>query len=314
MASLLRRSPRRSSWSCSPGLVGYIAYTGSGHRHARHPGPRAPARSRSSPCRTPSRAGRGHRQRQEGARARHGRGPAQAARHLPRQPGAAPPAGAGAERGAEPARRHLEPQQDPRRDAVAGGAAAGGARSGAVRHLQVQHVGHRPLRPDRRSSWPTSRACSASSCRTISRWPPTNSQAAKALGDTSGSLLEAKFQVRTFVKSSSSGRRGQWHVTRGSGSLCSPLLGRRLRRRSGRGAGRAGAAGRAPRPTDSLGRRDIRPPPRRATARAHAPHCHRQASAPRGHTRGVSGHRDSAAMTEAEAAWPTRCSGPARST
>jgi type IV pilus assembly protein PilO len=32
----------------------------------------------------------------------------------------------------------------------------------------------------------------------------TNIQAAKALGDTSGSLLEAKFQVRTFVKSSSS--------------------------------------------------------------------------------------------------------------
>lgn len=31
----------------------------------------------------------------------------------------------------------------------------------------------------------------------------TNSQAAKALGDTSGSLLEAKFQVRTYVKSSS---------------------------------------------------------------------------------------------------------------
>ncbi len=30
----------------------------------------------------------------------------------------------------------------------------------------------------------------------------TNNQAAKALGDTSGSLLEAKFQVRTFVKSS----------------------------------------------------------------------------------------------------------------
>ena len=32
----------------------------------------------------------------------------------------------------------------------------------------------------------------------------TNNQAAKALGDTSGSLLEAKFQVRTYVKSSSS--------------------------------------------------------------------------------------------------------------
>src|SRR5262249_43247824 len=31
-----------------------------------------------------------------------------------------------------------------------------------------------------------------------------NNQAARALGDTSGSLLEAKFQVRTFVKSSSS--------------------------------------------------------------------------------------------------------------
>jgi type IV pilus assembly protein PilO len=31
----------------------------------------------------------------------------------------------------------------------------------------------------------------------------TNNQAAKALGDTSGSLLEAKFQVRTYVKSSS---------------------------------------------------------------------------------------------------------------
>ncbi len=32
---------------------------------------------------------------------------------------------------------------------------------------------------------------------------PANSGAAKALNDTSGSLLEAKFQVRTFVKSSS---------------------------------------------------------------------------------------------------------------
>ena len=30
-----------------------------------------------------------------------------------------------------------------------------------------------------------------------------NANAAKALNDTSGSLLEAKFQVRTFVKSSS---------------------------------------------------------------------------------------------------------------
>ena len=30
-----------------------------------------------------------------------------------------------------------------------------------------------------------------------------NSNAAKALGDTSGSLLEAKFQVRTYVKSAS---------------------------------------------------------------------------------------------------------------
>jgi type IV pilus assembly protein PilO len=32
----------------------------------------------------------------------------------------------------------------------------------------------------------------------------TNNAAAKALGDTSGSLLEAKFQVRTYVKSSTS--------------------------------------------------------------------------------------------------------------
>ena len=31
---------------------------------------------------------------------------------------------------------------------------------------------------------------------------PANTNAAKALGDTTGSLLEAKFQVRTFVKSS----------------------------------------------------------------------------------------------------------------
>jgi Tfp pilus assembly protein PilO len=29
-----------------------------------------------------------------------------------------------------------------------------------------------------------------------------NTNAAKALGDTTGALLEAKFQVRTFVKSS----------------------------------------------------------------------------------------------------------------
>ena len=32
---------------------------------------------------------------------------------------------------------------------------------------------------------------------------PVNAQSAKALNDTSGSLLEAKFQVRTYVKSSS---------------------------------------------------------------------------------------------------------------
>jgi hypothetical protein len=31
-----------------------------------------------------------------------------------------------------------------------------------------------------------------------------NQNAAKALGDTTGALLEAKFQVRTFVKSSTS--------------------------------------------------------------------------------------------------------------
>ena len=30
-----------------------------------------------------------------------------------------------------------------------------------------------------------------------------NANAAKALGDTSGALLEAKFQIRTYVKSSS---------------------------------------------------------------------------------------------------------------
>ena len=34
-----------------------------------------------------------------------------------------------------------------------------------------------------------------------------NTAAAKALGDTTGSLLEAKFQVRTYVKSS--GPEGQ---------------------------------------------------------------------------------------------------------
>jgi hypothetical protein len=31
---------------------------------------------------------------------------------------------------------------------------------------------------------------------------PANTTAAKALGDTTGALLEAKFQVRTYVKSS----------------------------------------------------------------------------------------------------------------
>ena len=116
---------------------------------------------------------------------------------------AAPPAGAGAERGAQPARRHLEPQQDPRRDAVAGGAAAGGAGPGAVRHLQVQHVGHRALRSDRpvpgRRREP---AADHRALRSLGGRRPTRS-AAKALGDTSGSLLEAKFQVRTYVKSSS---------------------------------------------------------------------------------------------------------------
>jgi Tfp pilus assembly protein PilO len=32
-----------------------------------------------------------------------------------------------------------------------------------------------------------------------------NQQAAKALGDSSGSLLEAKFQIRTYVKSGNAG-------------------------------------------------------------------------------------------------------------
>ena len=33
--------------------------------------------------------------------------------------------------------------------------------------------------------------------------PPANANAAKAMSDTSGSLLEAKFQIRTYVKTSS---------------------------------------------------------------------------------------------------------------
>jgi type IV pilus assembly protein PilO len=35
-----------------------------------------------------------------------------------------------------------------------------------------------------------------------------NQQSAKALGDTSGSLLEAKFQIRTYVKSGTTGTEG----------------------------------------------------------------------------------------------------------
>ncbi len=185
------------------GLVGYIAYTGAVVDTLGVSGLAARKQQVVAIEDTIARLGGGHRQRQGGAGARHGRGPPQAARDLSRQPGASPPPGARAQRGAQPPRRYLQPRQDPRGDAVAGGAAAGGAGPGAVRHLQVQHVGHRPTTIRSASSSPTWPACSASSCRTISRVAPTNNQSAKALGDTSGSLLEAKFQVRTYVKSSS---------------------------------------------------------------------------------------------------------------
>jgi hypothetical protein len=36
-----------------------------------------------------------------------------------------------------------------------------------------------------------------------------NAAAAKALGDTSGSLLEAKLQIRTFVKSGAGAPEGE---------------------------------------------------------------------------------------------------------
>jgi hypothetical protein len=36
-----------------------------------------------------------------------------------------------------------------------------------------------------------------------------NAQAAKALGDTSGALLEAKLQIRTFVKSGTGAPEGE---------------------------------------------------------------------------------------------------------
>ena len=81
-----------------------------GHRLGRHLGPAGSQAQVVAVRDTIATARRGHRQRQEGARPRHRRGSAQAARDLSRQPVAAAPPGARAERGAQPARRHLEPR------------------------------------------------------------------------------------------------------------------------------------------------------------------------------------------------------------
>ena len=61
---------------------------------------------------------------------------------------------------------------------------------------------HRALRPDRRV--PGRRRQPAAHHRAVDlSVAPANPASAKALGDTSGALLEAKFQIRTYVKSAS---------------------------------------------------------------------------------------------------------------
>ncbi len=180
-----------------------------------------------------------------------------------------------------------QPQQDPRRDAVAGGAAARSSRPGAVRHLQVQHVGHRALRPDRRV--PGRRREPAADHRAATTSVARRPTRSRGQGAGRHHRLAARGQVpgpdvrQVFQR----GGRGQWHVTRCSGSRCSPL------RRSAAAAARptrprrprpprrssprcapaptASQARRRPRPRPTAPRRDRRRFDRRSTAgRRHA--------------------------------------------
>ena len=120
------------------GLLGYLFYSGDvvksigidgvpvkQERIVVGPGldrlPRGPDRQREA------RPGPGHNRRSE-----------EPDRIVPRDPGGTPPAGARTERGPEPARRHLDPGQDPGREPRRGGAPAGRVRAVAVRYLHLQ--------------------------------------------------------------------------------------------------------------------------------------------------------------------------------
>ena len=166
-------------------------------------------------------------------------------------------------------------EQDPRRDPGAGGAAAGRERA-------------------RRRSTPTSTTCRSSATtirsaqfladvaslqRIIVPYDLSLDQAAtaaaKALGDTSGSLLEAKFQVRTFVKSPA---RRDRPVARER--LLALALLAALRPGRGRGGAEATAAdGRAAPPT--LAAPDRRAASRRAAPRQRRGRHHGRPTAPR---------------------------------
>ena len=80
-----------------------------------------------------------------------------------------------------------------------------GGRPGAVRHVQVQHVRHRALRRDRRVHGRRGEPPAHHRAVRGLSVTPAAAGAAKALNDTSGALLEAKFQIRTYVKTSAAG-------------------------------------------------------------------------------------------------------------
>ena len=105
--------------------------------------------------------------------------------------------GAGAERGSQSAGRYLDPEQDPRGDAFPGGSPGGRGRARTVRYLLIPMsvIG----RYDQIGQF---LADVASLQRIIVPYDlsvaAANASSAKALGDTTGSLLEARFQVRTL--------------------------------------------------------------------------------------------------------------------
>ena len=198
MALSLREKGPRSSLILLAVLVGYMAYTGtlldtlgmSGHQGQQGGG------GRGDP---------GHgvtleaadRQRQ----ARPGAGTVEDLRHSWRATGracAAAAAGAGAERSAEPARRHQHPGKIRGVNlAEVSPCRRSGARALHTYKYKIRVMGHYDQIGEFLGDIAAS---SASSSRSISLAP---ANPAKALGDTTGAMLEAKFQIRTYVKSAS---------------------------------------------------------------------------------------------------------------